>query len=125
MRSCKAGLAAAVALALHQAASGQGLTPVGLVGTYDKTFHARGPTGHLCLTVATSTRNNAILSNTYQHLVTVKNSCSKTIAVKVCYKGSDECKQANVRPYQEETVFLGEMTGVPVFDFDYVEKFQP
>ena len=113
------------ALALHQEASGQGLTRPGLVGTYDKTLHSRGPTGHLCLTVTTATRVNAILSDTYQHLVTVKNSCSKTIAVKVCYKGSDECKQVNVRPYQDETVFLGEMAGVPLFDFDYVEEVQP
>lgn len=115
-------LAAVSVVALCQGAAAQSSSGSGLRGTFDRSFHARGPTGHLCLSPRTSTRTNPILSNTYQHLVVLKNACSKTITVRVCYKGSSDCKQVSVRPYQDETVFLGEMKGVPMFDVDYVER---
>lgn len=118
----KAALVGALAAACCQDASGQ--TLAGLSGTYDRTIHARGPTGHLCLGVKTDTRANTILSNSFQHIVTFDNSCSKAISVKVCYRGSEDCKQVSAGPHQETTVFMGEMTGVPGFNVDYFEKLQ-
>lgn len=122
MANRSVGLAAVPAVVPFCGASARSSTGSGLKGTDDRTFHSRGPTGGLCLSTKAGTRPNTVLANTYQHLVTLEDTCSKAVPVRVCYEGSNDCKQVFVRPYRDETVLLGGRTGVPTFDFDCIEK---
>lgn len=57
-----------------------------------------------------------------EHVVSVKNSCPRLIKVKVCYYGSEQCKQFDVQPYKRVDTILGVMRGVKFFKYTLSQK---
>ncbi len=56
------------------------------------------------------------------HVVSMKNNCSKRIGVKVCYYGSDRCIDSMVPAYKRVDLILGSMNQVSVFRYSIFQK---
>ncbi len=62
-----------------------------------------------CLNVEAAAKGHVANGELMDHIVSVKNSCSRMIRVKICYYHSDHCKDATVYGYQRVDTILGTM----------------
>ena len=103
------------------AAPTQGLT-IGASGATDVLRH-RDFTGRPCLAVGGFARPETINPKLYDDVITVVNSCPKTIALKVCYYQSQDCIQMQVAGEEQKEAVLGTLPAVKTFQFEFREKF--
>jgi hypothetical protein len=69
------------------------------------------------------TRREIVMSDNYDHIVRVTNTCPQRISVTICYKGAHEaCRRLRLSAYREDTTLLGSMYKQPMFAFDYEES---
>ncbi|MEY9182625.1 hypothetical protein ABIG06_004209 [Bradyrhizobium sp. USDA 326] len=62
-----------------------------------------------CLNVEAAAKGHVQNGELMDHIVSVKNNCSRMIRVKICYYHSDHCKDATVYGYQRVDTILGTM----------------
>ncbi|MET4802884.1 hypothetical protein [Bradyrhizobium sp. LB11.1] len=62
-----------------------------------------------CLDVEAAAKGHVMNGELMDHIVSVKNNCSRMIRVKVCYYNSDHCNNATVYGYQRVDIILGMM----------------
>lgn len=83
----------------------------------------RSTDGRPCLVFRMESRPEIVMTNTYDHIVHVKNSCPQRINVTVCYQGArSNCRNLKLSAHGEGTTFLGSVYNQPNFTFDYDEK---
>ncbi|MBR1329075.1 hypothetical protein [Bradyrhizobium ottawaense] len=79
-------------------------------------------TGKNCLDVEAAARPQTVNREMLDHVVSLKNSCSRAIKVKLCYYNSDSCKQFDVQAYKRVDTILGTMRGVSLFRYTLNQK---
>ena len=62
-----------------------------------------------CLNIEAAAKGRPSNGELMDHIVSVKNNCSRMIRIKICYYGSDHCKDATVYGYQRVDTILGTM----------------
>lgn len=62
-----------------------------------------------CLNVEAAAKGHSANGELMDHIVSVKNNCSRMIRIKICYYHSDHCKEATVYGYQRVDTILGTM----------------
>ncbi|MCP2131429.1 MULTISPECIES: hypothetical protein [Bradyrhizobium] len=77
----------------------------------------RDALGRPCLDVEAAARAHIVNPQVVDHVVSVKNNCSRRINVKVCYFGSDRCNVFDLLGYKRMDTILGTMTGIKVFKY--------
>lgn len=82
----------------------------------------RDSLGRPCLDVEAAARRETINPDMLEHVVSVKNNCSRSLKVKVCYYGSEQCKQFDVQRYQRVDTILGVMRGIQFFRYTVSQK---
>jgi len=75
-----------------------------------------------CLNVEAASKPHTINPAVVDHIVSVKNNCSRLIKVKACYFQSDRCKDFDVGPYARVDTILGTMTKAPTFRYSLFQK---
>lgn len=83
---------------------------------------ARDALGRPCLDVEAAARAHIVNSSLIDHVVSVKNNCSRMIKIKVCYTNSERCTDAAIGSYGRSDVILGTMTGVKIFRYSILQK---
>lgn len=82
----------------------------------------RDALGRPCLSVEAAARSHVVNADLVDHIVSIKNSCSRLIKIKLCYYGSDRCREVNLLAYKREDVILGTMTKVRQFRYTISQK---
>lgn len=85
-----------------------GLTMQGSADTLDSPA-IRDAANRPCLNVEAAAKKLISNGELMDHIVSVKNNCSRTIRIKICYYHSDHCKEATVYGYQRVDTILGMM----------------
>lgn len=75
-----------------------------------------------CLDVEAISRAHVVNPDVIDHVVSVKNRCSRTIMVKVCYFQTERCKEFDIRAYDRVDIILGTMTKVGRFRYSLFQK---
>ena len=75
-----------------------------------------------CLDVEAAARGHLVDREVMDHVVSMKNNCSRLIKVKVCYYNSDHCNQVDVPGYQRVDTTLGSMRGNTYFRYTLQQK---
>jgi len=75
-----------------------------------------------CLDADAISRRQTVNPDMVDHIVSIKNNCSKLIAVKVCYFKTDACKSFNLGGYQRHDVLLGAMSKVYQFRYSILQR---
>lgn len=70
----------------------------------------RDALGRPCLDIEAAARSHVVNPNVVDHVISLKNGCSRNIKVKVCYYHSDQCKESEVQGYKRVDTILGTMT---------------
>ncbi|MFK4560616.1 hypothetical protein QIH93_08150 [Bradyrhizobium ottawaense] len=78
--------------------------------------------GRPCLDVEAAARPATINPDMREHIVSIKNNCLRPIKVKVCYYGSDQCRQLDVQGYKRADTILGVMRGIKFFRYTLFQK---
>jgi len=82
---------------------------------------SRGPSGRPCLDLEAAARAHVVNPSVLDHVVSVKNSCPRTIKVRVCYFQSEHCNEFAVGGYKRVDTVLGIMTKVSIFRYSVTE----
>lgn len=82
----------------------------------------RDPLGRPCLDVEAAARTEAVNPDLLDHVVSVKNNCSRLIKVKVCYLNSDRCNSFDLLAYKRVDTILGTMNKIAVFRYSLFQK---
>ncbi|MCK1345782.1 MULTISPECIES: hypothetical protein [unclassified Bradyrhizobium] len=110
------------------AASGQSTPPhTGLTiqGPADQSQFgavAKDALGRPCVDVEAAARPETVNPDMLDHIVSLKNSCSKPIKAKVCYYGSDRCRDIVLEPYKRVDTLLGSMRGIKFFRYSLTTR---
>lgn len=83
----------------------------------------RDPLGRPCLNIEAASHAHIVNPNIYDHVISVKNRCIKTIKVKVCYYHSDHCIDMEILGSQRKDAVLGVFPNFQYFRYSYQEKF--
>lgn len=75
-----------------------------------------------CLDTEAVARPHVVNPDILDHVVSVKNNCSRTISVKICYYQTDRCKEFNIQGYRRVDTILGTMGKVAVFRYSLSQK---
>ncbi|MGY3363864.1 hypothetical protein ACVWZL_000989 [Bradyrhizobium sp. GM2.4] len=75
-----------------------------------------------CLDIEAIARSHVVNPNMIDHVVSVKNNCSRMIKVKVCYLHSDHCKEFDLHGYKRIDTILGTMANVTSFRYSLFQK---
>jgi len=78
--------------------------------------------GRPCIDLEAAARAHVSNPNFVDHVISIKNSCPRTIDVRVCYFGSDTCISANVQPYKRIDKILGFGTTTRFFRYSVTQK---
>lgn len=78
--------------------------------------------GRPCLDLEAAARGQVVNPDMLDHVVSVKNNCARLIKVKVCYFGSEQCRQFDVQGYKRVDTILGTMRGVKFFRYSINAK---
>jgi hypothetical protein len=81
---------------------------------------SRDAFGRSCLDIRATARGHITNNAIVDHVVSIQNRCPKSIAVKVCYVGSERCNRLDVQPYRRSDTILGTMT-VRFFRYEVTE----
>jgi hypothetical protein len=82
----------------------------------------RDALGRPCLDVEAAARAHVINPTLVDHVVSVKNSCPRSISVKVCYVNSDKCNAFDVASYKRVDTILGTMSGIKNFKYVLLQR---
>jgi hypothetical protein len=102
------------------------------MGTQDFPFKPSGPdevlrhrdfAGKPCLTVNGFARAHTINPNLYDDVISISNSCPRSISVRVCYTGTEDCISVDVPGSEHKEAILGMLPAIKDFDFEFHEKF--
>lgn len=91
-------------------------------GEQSGTAVVRDALGRPCLDVEAAARAHVVNPDMVDHVVSVKNNCTKTVKVKVCYLNADKCNAFDVQGYKRVDTILGTMTKVSVFRYSLFQK---
>ncbi|WP_375161702.1 hypothetical protein [Bradyrhizobium sp. RDT46] len=94
--------------AAHAQATKPGFTMQGSADTSDSPV-IRDAANRPCLNVEAAAKGHNSNGELMDHIVSVKNNCSRMIRIKICYYRSDHCKEATVYGYQRVDTILGMM----------------
>jgi hypothetical protein len=78
---------------------------------------SRDALGRLCFDVEAMARAHIVDQSIYDHLVSLKNHCSRRLKLKACYFNSDHCNPVDLPPYGRVDTILGTMKGVQFFRY--------
>lgn len=82
----------------------------------------RDPLGKPCLDIEAVARVHVANKDIVDHVVSVKNNCSRPIKLKVCYHNTQQCNALNVQAYKRVDTILGTMTKVTAFRYSVDQK---
>ena len=82
----------------------------------------RDALGRPCLDVEAAARVHVVNPALVDHVVSLKNSCPRSISVKVCYLNSDRCNALDVAPYKRVDTILGTTSGTRNFRYVVLQK---
>lgn len=82
----------------------------------------RDALNRLCLDAEAVARSHVVNPDIVDHVVSLKNKCSRTIKVRVCYFQTDRCKELDVRGFDRADTILGTMTKVKMFRYSISQK---
>jgi len=82
----------------------------------------RDALGRPCLDVEAAARVHVVNPAVVDHVVSLKNSCPRSISVKVCYLNSGQCNSLDVAPYKRIDTILGTMSGTKNFRYVVLQK---
>lgn len=82
----------------------------------------RDSLGKPCLDIEAAARSETVNPDMLEHVVSVKNNCSRLIKVKVCYYGSEQCKQFDLQGYKRVDTILGVMRAIRFFRYTLFQK---
>lgn len=71
--------------------------------------------GRPCLDVEAAARSQTVNRSAFDHIVSIKNKCVRPIKVRICYKNSDRCVDAQVQGYARVDTILGTAVGMDYF----------
>jgi len=74
-----------------------------------------------CLQAEAIARPHVVNPSMLDHVVSVKNNCPKRIKIKVCYFGTDRCRDLSVGYYERQDTILGTISGVRYFRYTLIE----
>jgi hypothetical protein len=83
----------------------------------------RNPFGKPCLSIEAASRSEVVNPHVYNHVVSVYNTCSSLIKVRLCYYHSDQCIDVEVSGGQRKDTVLGIYPHIRYFRYSYKEKF--
>lgn len=83
----------------------------------------RNALGKPCLEFEAVSRAHVINPNVYDHVVSVYNSCVKTIKVQICYTHTTQCIDVEATSLKRKDVILGVFPSIQYFRYSYREKF--
>lgn len=83
---------------------------------------AKDALGRACVDIEAGARAETINPDMLDHIVSLKNRCPKLIKAKVCYYGSDHCKDVVLEPYKRVDTLLGTMRGIKFFRYSVITK---
>ncbi|MGY4330315.1 hypothetical protein ACVWWG_004732 [Bradyrhizobium sp. LB7.2] len=75
-----------------------------------------------CLDVEAIARAHVVNPDMFDHVVSVKNNCSRMIKVKVCYFQTDHCKAFSLQGFQRVDTVLGTMAKVMAFRYSLFQR---
>lgn len=75
-----------------------------------------------CLDIEAASRAHTVNRELFDHVVSIKNRCTKLIKVKICYFNSENCKSVDMGSYQREDLILGTMTKVNSFRYSIYQR---
>jgi hypothetical protein len=108
-------------------------TAAGSVGAFpqstrDSSLQSQGPQsrdryGHICIGEVHGIAAPLVTAATtlYEHTVTMQNSCFKKLRIRLCYKGTDRCKVAELPSGERTRIVLGFSPNETSFMFEYRE----
>ncbi|MBB4260156.1 hypothetical protein [Bradyrhizobium sp. CIR3A] len=82
----------------------------------------RDPLGKPCLDVEAVARAHVANREIVDHVVSVKNNCSRPIKVKVCYFNTQQCNALDVQAYKRVDTILGTMNKITAFRYSIDQK---
>lgn len=93
------------------------VTPQGPADTSLASTSVRDSLGRLCFDVEAVARSHAVDQEMYDHVVSIKNNCPRTLKLRACYYNSDRCNQVSLQPYQRVDSILGTMRNIRFFRY--------
>jgi hypothetical protein len=89
----------------------------------DRDRGSRDPYGHPCITdvKALAVPVSSSKTNLFEQAVTMTNTCFKKLRVRVCYRGSERCKIADLPSNEKTQIVLGYEPKESFFLFQYKE----
>ncbi|MBW5438820.1 hypothetical protein FXB41_29885 [Bradyrhizobium canariense] len=122
-RSGAVGLLLALAPASAQT-GGQSASRLTIQGPGEQSGTAvvRDALGRPCLDIEAAARAHVVNHDIVDHVVSVKNNCTKTVKVKVCYLNADKCNAFDVQGYKRVDTVLGTMTKITAFRYSVFQK---
>lgn len=111
-------------LVAHAQTTGQSLSRLTMQGPAEQSYQrvVRDALGRPCLDVEAAARVHVINPALVDHVVSVKNSCPRTVSVEVCYLNSDKCNAFDVAPYKRIDTILGTISGIKNFKYVLLQK---
>lgn len=83
----------------------------------------RNPLGKPCLNIEAASRAHVINPDVYDNVVSILNSCSKPIKLRLCYYRSERCLDVEVPAQQRKDTILGTYPHTQYFRYSFKEKF--
>lgn len=65
-----------------------------------------------CLDIEAAARGHVANTSVVDHVVSIKNNCSRLIKTKICYFRSESCKEFDLQPYKRVDTILGTTTSL-------------
>lgn len=82
----------------------------------------RDSLGRPCLDIEAAAVPHVVNPEMLDHVVSLKNNCSRIIHAKVCYFNSERCNDLVIPGYKRSDTVLGTMRLVKFFRFSTVQK---
>lgn len=123
---CAGTIVTAVLIAAAGAAQGQTasvspavpkLTPQGPADISLASPLLRDSLGRLCFDVEAAARAHVVAPDLFDHVVSIKNNCSRPLKLKACYYGSERCNLVELQPYKRADTILGTMRNIRFFRY--------
>jgi hypothetical protein len=77
--------------------------------------------GKSCFTTEGFARPRSVNSRLFDHVVIVKNRCTKNVKLKICYHKTERCAEITVPPHETKEAWLGAITALRFFQYDLKE----
>lgn len=78
--------------------------------------------GRACLDVEAAAVPHTVDPKVLDHVVSLKNNCSRLIKAKVCYFGSQSCNEVVLQGFKRVDTIIGTMRGISAFRYSIEQK---